>query len=101
MKTWNSHGQELFVGATGATGPGFQQYSGVTTAAAGGTTVTFPSPFPSILDGAQGDYVVELQGKNAQNQIVPVRYTRIPASMTLYPDFDATIVEWTASVRTQ
>jgi len=42
-----------------------------------------------------------VQGRDGSGNIVPVRYTRIPASMTLYPDFDGTIVEWSAIQRTE
>jgi len=103
MRVWNNQGQELYVGATGATGPtgGGQMYVGRTTANASGTLVTFTSPFPAILDAVNGDYTVSVQGRDGSGNIVPVRYTRIPASMTLYPDFDGTIVEWSAIQRTQ
>lgn len=80
---------------------GSLSYAGVTVAMAAGTTINFPQAFQSVLDPTKGDYAVSAIGKDGSGNLVPVRYTRTPSSLTLLPDFDSTTVEWTATGRTQ
>jgi hypothetical protein len=66
-----------------------------------GTDVTLDPAFPNTRDVEEGDYALSVLGRDSSGVIVNVKFVKTPATITLKPDFDNTIVDWTATLRTQ
>ena len=75
--------------------------AGQTLAMAAGTDVTFNPPFPNLRNVIEGDYAVSVLGKDSNGIACNVNWVKTPLKLTLFPDFDDTIVDWTATPRTQ
>lgn len=87
-------------GGGGSTGTSLHVEAGVTTCMVAGTAVTFTTAYPAVIDAVHGDYVVMVRAVDSLGVPTNCKVTKTPTGMTLTPDFDSSVVEWTTIPRT-